>query len=170
MKEEMTDTDFEQLVLRIRPRLLSTAETFVRSGQLSQADAEDAVQNTLVKLWRMSQNLGDCRNVEAMATVMMRNTCIDVLRSVRKNNVDIGLMQIMGDSSADASIAADNLKQAIGVLISRLPKTQRRLLLLRSEGMSLDDIAATCAMPKTSVKTLIAKARRTLLCGMKGLR
>lgn len=166
----MTDTDFEQLVLRIRPRLLATAETFVRSGQLSQADAEDAVQNTLVKLWRMSQNLGDCRNVEAMATVMMRNTCIDVLRSVRKNNVEIGLMQIMADSSADASIAADNLKQAIGVLISRLPKTQRRLLLLRSEGMSLDDIAATCAMPKTSVKTLIAKARRTLLCEMKGLR
>lgn len=166
----MTDADFEQMALRIRPRLLTTADTFVRGGELSQADAEDVVQDTLVKLWRMSRNLGSCRNVESMAVTMTRNACIDILRSVRKNNVDVGQMQIAGDSSADASLAADNLKQVLDALISRLPKTQRRLLLLRSEGMSLDDIAAVCAMPKTSVKTLIAKARRTLLLDMKGLK
>lgn len=166
----MTDADFEQMALRIRPRLLATADTFVCSGELSQADAEDVVQDTLVKLWRMSRNLGSCRNVESMAVTMTRNACIDILRSVRKNNVDVGQMQIAGDSSADASLAADNLKQVLDALISRLPKTQRRLLLLRSEGMSLDDIAAVCAMPKTSVKTLIAKARRTLLLDMKGLK
>lgn len=166
----MTDADFEKMALRIRPRLLAAAETFVRGGKLSYADAEDVVQDTLVKLWRMSRNLGGCHNVESMAVTMTRNACIDILRSVRKNNVDVGQVQIAGDSSADASLAADNLKQVLDALISRLPKTQHRLLLLRSEGMSLDDIAAVCAMPKTSVKTLVAKARRTLLLELKGLK
>lgn len=166
----MTDADFEKMALRIRPRLLAAAETFVRGGKLSYADAEDVVQDTLVKLWRMSRNLGGCHNVESMAVTMTHNACVDTLRSVRKNNVDVGQMQIEGGYSAGASLAADNLKQVLDALISRLPKTQHRLLLLRSEGMSLDDIAAVCAMPKTSVKTLVAKARRTLLLELKGLK
>ena len=51
--------------------------------------------------------------------------------------------------------------------MGNLPATQRKMLSMKSEGMSLDEIAAVCDTTKNCVKTQISSARKKLLEQMK---
>lgn len=168
----MNDTEFEHIATRLRPRLTDVATKMVNSMGLSSGDAEDAVQESLIRLWRMGDRLGDYGNTESLGVTIVRNVCIDMSRRSVPQMTSIdganGTIAALADSSADSSLMAESTRGAVEKLISRLPTTQQQLLQMRGEGMSLDEIAAIAGMPKTSVKTLIARARRTLLQRMKG--
>ena len=138
----MNDTEFEHTATRLRPRLTAAAIHTARSLHLTDADAEDAVQETLVRLWRMGDRLALCSSIEGMAHTIVRNVCIDMSRRAVADTTTIDHLPIADAAEADSSLTAEST---------------------RGEGMSLDDIAAVVQMPKTSVKTLIARARRTLL-------
>jgi DNA-directed RNA polymerase specialized sigma24 family protein len=43
-------------------------------------DAEDAVQETYLRLWQMRMRIGEYRNPEALATMIAKNICIDILK------------------------------------------------------------------------------------------
>lgn len=159
----MNDTEFEHIATLLRPRLTATARRTATSLRLAEADVEDAVQETLVRLWRMGDNLDTCRSVEGMATTTIRNVCIDMARRRRPDTTPIDGLPIADSSTADSSLTARSTLGEVDRLIGHLPTTQQRLLHMRGEGMSLDEIAAIVQMPKTSVKTLIARARRELL-------
>lgn len=168
----MNDTEFEHIATSLRPRLTDVATRMACSLGMSSGDAEDAVQESLVRLWRMGDRLDDYGNTESLGVTIVRNVCIDMSRrsapqitSIDGANVTIAAID---DSSADSSLTAESTRGAVERLISRLPATQQKLLQMRGEGMSLDEIAAIAGMPKTSVKTLIARARHTLLQRMKG--
>lgn len=168
----MNDTEFEHIATRLRPRLIAIARQVADSTRLQSADVEDAVQESLVRLWRMGDRLADYRSVESLGVTVVRNVCIDMARrrSLPTTSLDgpHGTVTVAADSSADSSLTAESTRGAVDMLIRQLPATQQRLLRMRGEGMSLDEISAITAMPKTSVKTLIARARRTLLARMRG--
>lgn len=69
----MTIEEYQQEVKRIRPGLCRTAIHY-----LGEADGEDAVEVTLVRLWQMADDLRTPFN--ALAQTLLRNHCIDVLR------------------------------------------------------------------------------------------
>ena len=64
---------------------------------------------------------------------------------------------------SDQTIIGEDTQRRLNRAMDRLPSTQRRMLLLRSEGKSLDEIAEICGANKTSTKTMISAARRSLL-------
>ena len=163
----MDDKEFEHMASWMRPRLKAVAERTAKGLGLTDADAEDAVQETLLRLWRMSDRLDTYNSIEALAATVVRNVCIDMSRHPALPTSTIEGLNVVADSSADSSLTAESERGAMERLIGMLPATQQRLLRMRGEGMSLDEIAATAAMPKTSVKTLISKARRQLLERMK---
>ena len=43
-------------------------------------DAEDAVQETLMRLWKMRDRIGDYQKPEALAMLIAKNVCIDILK------------------------------------------------------------------------------------------
>lgn len=159
----MDDTEFEHLVTRLRPALMMTAESIARSSRMNASDVDDAVQEALVRLWRAGNRLDDCHNVESFAIAIVRNVCIDFSRRTMPPVVQVDELQVATDSSADTSLMAESMRGMMESLIGRLPTTQQKLIRMRSEGMSLNEIAAIIQMPKTSVKTLIARARHELI-------
>lgn len=159
----MDNTEFGQLVARLRPVLTATASRMARSLCLADADVEDAVQEALVRLWRMGDRLDEYRSVESLAVAVVRNVCIDMSRRVSPPTASIDGLQVAADSSADSSLTAESTRGVMDKLIGRLPATQQKLLRMRGDGMSLDEIAAVVKMQKTSVKTLIARARHELM-------
>lgn len=163
----MNDTEFEHIASRLRPRLTAMAVHTAKDMRLSSADAEDAVQETLLRLWRMGDRIEKYNNVESLAVTIVRNVCIDMSRRTAPPTNPIDGLNVASDSSADSSLTAESERDVVERLIGRLPATQQRLLRMRGDGMSLDEIAAAADMPKTSVKTLIARARRELLERMK---
>ena len=163
----MDDTEFEHLATRLRPTLTATAKSIARSSRMNASDVDDAVQEALVRLWRTGNRLDDCQNVESFAVAIVRNVCIDFSRRTVPPTAQVDELQVAADSSADSSLTAESTRGMMEVLISRLPTTQQKLIRMRGEGMTLDEIAAIVQMPKTSVKTLIARARHELLSHIK---
>ena len=169
----MNDTEFEHIATRLRPRLVTMARQTANTLHLREADVEDAVQESLVRLWRMGDRLDGYRSIESLGVTIVRNVCIDMSRQQQLTTTSLdgphGTLAVADDSSADSSLTAESTHGAVDCLIKQLPETQQRLLKMRGEGMSLDEIAAITNMPKTSVKTLIARARRTLLQRLGGV-
>lgn len=159
----MDDTEFEHLATRLRPVLTMTAKSIARSSRMNASDVDDAVQEALVRLWRTGNRLDDCQNVESFAVAIVRNVCIDFSRRTVPPAAQVDELHVAADSYADSSLTAESTRGMMETLISRLPATQQKLIRMRGEGMSLDEISAIVQMPKTSVKTLIARARHELL-------
>lgn len=146
----MMQEDFEREAGVMRPMLLQTAESLLGSA----GDAEDAVQDVLLKLWGMAAEL---RSPAApLAKVLVRNVCVDRLRRC-KSKVGIGLadMPAPADEGADGDVFAHVMK-----VIDTLPATQQVVLRLRHiDGMPTSDIARLTGSSEAAVRKTLSRAR-----------
>ncbi len=169
----MEKIEFEHIVSTMRPQLAALCQSIL-SPQLDCEEAEDIVQETWVRLWKMRDKLDQYQNIEALGMTIAKNLCIDKLRQ-HKHRQNLYAVESLDDmpskaqaqctsstSSDEAIIGKDTMRQ-IKQALAKLPDTQRRMLLMRSKGMSLDEIALACGANKTSTKTMISAARRAML-------
>ncbi len=77
----MTVEEFEIKILPVNIKLFQFARRFLHEKE----EAEDAVQEVFIKLWKHRNNLDKLENVEAYAMKITRNHCIDKL--IMKKNV-----------------------------------------------------------------------------------
>lgn len=68
----MTEKEFQEFTHGIRPQLTSLCQRFFKQTHLG-IDAEDAVQETLVKLWKLQGRHQEYRNLQALAIVIAKN-------------------------------------------------------------------------------------------------
>lgn len=61
-------------VLPLREKLLNYARKLTEDP----SDAEDAVQEVMLKLWNMRQRLDEYRSIEALAMTMTHHLCMDI--------------------------------------------------------------------------------------------
>ena len=72
----MNTREFETWVRRLRPSLQSVARRMLADED----DAEDAVQDALLKLWLVRDRLTLYRSPDALAVVVVKHLCISRLR------------------------------------------------------------------------------------------
>lgn len=63
-KEQMEETEFEHIAQEMRPRLTAHCQRYLSAGTLAE-EADDIVQETLVKLWKMRKRLSEYQSIEA---------------------------------------------------------------------------------------------------------
>lgn len=134
----------------MRPMLLSAA-----GGYLGNADdAEDAVQEVLVKLWSMADTLRS--PVVPLARVLVRNFCVDRLRRRRVTvSVDETELPTITAESTD-----DGTFERMMKVIDTLPAAQQVVLRLRHiDGMDIDGIAKLTGYKETNVRKILSRAR-----------
>lgn len=68
--------EFKITVLPLRAKLLNYARKLTDEPE----DAEDAVQEVLLKLWNKRLELEQYRSIEAFAMTLTHNICIDMWR------------------------------------------------------------------------------------------
>ncbi|MBR3763193.1 MAG: RNA polymerase sigma factor [Clostridia bacterium] len=119
-----------------------------------QADAEDAVQQALMKAWRLR---GKARPGLEKAWVMriVINESISLLRRRRRalptEEIRIPAAQVSGEETA------------LHTAIRTLPESLRTPLLLKyMEGMTEKEVAAALQLSLTAVKNRLFRARRAL--------
>ena len=83
----MTNGEYQQAAERLRIRLIEQARHYLSDG----AEAEDAVQDALLRLWQMHERLQ--LPIDGLAVVLTRNICIDMLRR-RQRRADVELADI----------------------------------------------------------------------------
>ena len=159
----MLQQNFQHIAATLRPRLLKLCAQFFDSQELAY-EAEDAVQETLLRLWQQRDKMDAHQKPEALAMIIAKNVCIDMMKrgGTWHDTLDESLF-VEADNQTDQPLieheAAIRLSKAIG----RLPNTQRRMLLMRSEGMSMEEIALACGATEASTKTMICAARKKLM-------
>ena len=81
----------------MRPALLRMAIRYLENSD----EAEDAVQDALLKLWFLRDRLDQYRSVDALAIVITKHLCINRLRGTRIEKVDLEQGIINGVKLAD---------------------------------------------------------------------
>ncbi|MBO4444772.1 MAG: sigma-70 family RNA polymerase sigma factor [Bacteroidaceae bacterium] len=158
----MTQEEFERHLPRLRRRMLSVARRFFGNAE----DAEDAVQEALAKLWQRCQRLSADRNLEALAVMTAKNECVELYRRKEQTVLlDEGPpLQIASDGDeADASLVAQERREAFDKAVAQLQKREQQLLRMRyDDEQSTREIASRTGIPHASVQSMLSMAKKKL--------
>jgi RNA polymerase sigma-70 factor (ECF subfamily) len=126
-------------------------------------EAEDIAQDVMLRLWQMHEELERYRSREALTALMAKHLQRNHQRRKPLEMLDEAMIISLKTSPLDEL----EMKEDDAWLTKRLeqlPTTQRTLLYMRQvERRSHEDIARLLGIETTSVSTLLARARRTLL-------
>ena len=148
----------------LRDGLLKQAMHYLGDG----SDAEDAVQETLLKLWSVRERIADATKMQHMASVVCRNVSLNMLRGARcKVQIDkVGYVANADNPHNQLEIKESDrmLKQSISALSDR----HRAIIRMRNvENMPYADIARILGTTESSVRGMISKARTELIKNLK---
>ena len=128
------------------------------------ADAEDVVQDTMLKVWT---HRGRWQHGRAKFSTwlyrVVSNRCIDLRRKPRTENVDA--VPEVADTQPDASslIERNEISNLLEVAMRRLPEQQRLAVILSyHENMSNGEIAEVMDTTVAAVESLLKRGRQQL--------
>ncbi|MCW2985707.1 MAG: sigma-70 family polymerase sigma factor, partial [Conexibacter sp.] len=156
-----SDDAFAALDARYRRRLVRFARGFVPGGQ---ADAEDVVQDAMVRAVRALRNGSRPEAPGPWLHRITRNCALD-LSAARRRHPVVELADHAHPPTEDAGAAVERSMGVRGLVadVGRLPDTQRSALVLRElEGRSYADIADELDVTVPAVKSLLVRARQGL--------
>lgn len=155
----MKKLSFRDDVLPLKDKIFRLALRITLSG----AEAEDIVQDVLIKVWNRRDDLAEVDSIEAYSLTVCRNLSLDRLQ--RKENDNVNLDDAPPTEADDAppdlqmirNERIDNIKR----LIERLPIPQRAAMQLRDmEGKTYKEISAITGQTEEQVKVNIFRARQ----------
>ena len=156
----MTSAEFQTLASTLRPRLLAQATRYLRDT----AEAEDTVQDAMLKMWVLHDQL--IGNAEAFASVLVRNLSLNRLRQLHRmqtlTEMDLLEMERLDADSRSQQDTDEQVAQLM-TLVEALPDRQKTILRLHDlEGMDYDEIAQVTGLSAASLRQTISRARRLL--------
>lgn len=120
-------------------------------------DAEDVVQEVLVKLLNKPFFPYFIRNLDAFLIRSVRNACLDSLRLKKIQTSDFTGLE--ASSSPERWSDRDMVRAAM----ARLPEKQRTVVYLKDiAGYSTADIAEMYSVSEAQVRTTLSRARKSL--------
>lgn len=163
----MKKIDFRNDILPLKNVLFRLALRIT----LSREEAEDVVQETMVKMWNMREEWEKIDSIEAFSLKVCRNLAIDKTKRAAKGNISLEEQRETGFESADHSYTASPEQQAIDNdrlemvrrLVETLPEKQRSIIQLRDfEGKPYKEIATVLGISEDQVKVYLHRARNTI--------
>ena len=124
----MEQHKFEIEAKRMRPAILRMATHYTEDTD----EAEDVVQEVLLKLWFLRERLSQYRNIDALAMVITKHLCINRKRGEHLDIVPLeeGWM-IEGEASPEKRLVDDERMRELLELIANLPDLQQAILRMK---------------------------------------
>lgn len=159
----MTVEEFTEQVESLRPLLLG-----IGNSLLDSSDSEDAVQETLMRLWLMRERIRPDESLRPLAARIARNVCVDFHRR-RRQHLTIPIDQMKAEprgssQQPDQHLQHSEMEKRVEQGISQLTPSERRLFTLRQdEEMDIQQMAAAIGLQPRSVSAILSSARRKLM-------
>ena len=126
-------------------------------------EAEDIAQDVMLRLWQMHNELERYDSVEGLTALMARHLLLNHQRRRKPEALEEAMVVGISPSPHEQLEMKEDDKW-LTKRLEQLPTTQRTLLYMRqAERRSHEEIAQLLGIEPTSVSTLLARARRTLL-------
>ena len=152
----MQEISFRNDILPLKDKLFRLALRIT----LDRAEAEDVVQDTLIKVWNKRDEWAQFDSIEAYCMTVARNLAID--RSQKMEAQHIGLTPETQEMPDALTPDREKLK-LVHQLVNELPEKQRTILQLRDiEGKSYKEIADLLQVTEEQVKVNLFRARQRI--------
>ena len=158
----MKNISFRDEILPLKNQLFRLALRIT----LNRFEAEDIVQDTLIKVWNRRSDWEDIDSIEAFSLTICRNLSLDRIK--KKENDNNSLEDVKGVEPLSSSNPQDRMIQAdrvnlIRQIVDSLPEKQRSCMQLRDfEGKSYKEIAVILDITEEQVKVNIFRARQAV--------
>ncbi len=144
---------FEESILRLEKTMYRTACAILWRD----ADADDAMQEAILKAWRKLPHLKDETKFDAWLMRILVNECRDARRRMKR--LPMSLNEGVGNKSAEQAPEDGDLREAL----KSLPEKYRLPLLMHHmDGYALQDISRILRLPVSTVKGRLYEARKRL--------
>ena len=154
---------FDLLAERHRAVLRSLALRMLRNAD----DANDVVQDTLVKAFRAIREFDPTRPIRPWLCRICTNCCVDAVRQRRRDGDSLDAHEyILVDESQESADETAGLSIEHGQVmhaVERLPENYRRIIVMRHfNHMDVNEIADALNKPEGTIKSWLFRARAML--------
>ncbi|TFB97644.1 RNA polymerase sigma factor [Cryobacterium sp. HLT2-28] len=152
---------FEVIVRRYGPLMRVYASRVLGSND----EMDDVVQESFITAWQQLSTLEDGGAVKSWLMRIVSRKSIDRLRARRHHaNIDLTEPTAPEHQSPHRLAEAESQTEALSRVLAELPEDQRRCWTLRElADYSYGEIAEELELPVSTVRGLLARARKTLL-------
>lgn len=145
---------FQDKIFRFAKRLLISTE-----------EAQDALQEVLLKLWQQHQNQHKIKNLEAFAMTLTKNWCFDKLKAKSTDNLSLSHFQYdaKSENSLQKQVETNDMVNLVKQLIDQLPGQQRMIIQLRDiEQYEFEEIEEITGIKQATLRVILSRARKSI--------
>lgn len=158
----MNHKDFKEKIIPAGNKLYRFALRLLQNPD----DAKDALQQVLLKLWEMRDSLENYRNIDAFAMTMIKNNCLDRLKT-KKKNVGYEVLDVVPqyreNETPDTILFRNEKIGHIKQKIDALPHLQKMVIQLKDiEGLSFEEIAEILDIEINAIRVNLFRARKKI--------
>ena len=154
----MSQERFKAEILPIRDKLFHIARKIL----VEEEDAEDAVQEVLLKLWHTRDSLDRYDSAAAYATTVTKNHCLDKLR-VKKQTDSLDDIHHMREANDNPYLQLErkNTEEVLRKIIEELPQLQQAIIRMKDiEEYEVEEIAEITGTKVDAVRVNLSRARK----------
>jgi RNA polymerase sigma-70 factor (ECF subfamily) len=136
------------------------------------SEADDAVQETMLRAWRASAGFDGRSSVRAWLYRIAANTCLDLLRGRERRgrlgqrlqaSADVPAAPASSADPAEFAVTQDDVRLALAAMLGQLPTRQRAALILCEVlRWRSDEAAQVLGTSTAAVSSALQRARATL--------
>ncbi|MFB2555482.1 RNA polymerase sigma factor [Herbiconiux liangxiaofengii] len=138
----------------------------------SNLEVDDVVQETFITAWKKLPELADLAAVKSWLMRIVNRKAID---RIRARHDDRPILEWEGEIPAEQGpekqAEAQSQREHLKAALERLPEGQRQCWVMKEiGGFSYEEIAEELGVPPSTVRGLLARARKKLITEMEGWR
>lgn len=150
----MTHEIFKDTVFCLKDEMYRFAKRFV----ISSDEAEDVVQDLMMKFWQKKEELSNFGNLKSYAMKSVKNECLNRLKH---EEVKLGFADFQKHRCEIHQMEGNNLKDHIIGFINELPEKQKAVIHLKDvEEFDVAEIAEILEMAENAVRVNLMRARQ----------
>ena len=155
----MTAEQFKKRFVCIYPKLFAVAVANIGNSE----DAKDVMQSLYLKLWERRDELAGVDNDIGYCKMMLINICRDRWRSKILEPEWAAEEEVtVVDDAMVQGIEADDIRIKIEQFIARLPQKQKRIMTMRMQGATTEEIIEATGLSVENVRTILSRTRQLI--------
>lgn len=133
------------------------------------ANAEDAIQEIMIKLWEHRKQIKDHPNLPAFIFLTARNYCLDLIKKKKPQETQYDAhTQLLAAEPEPNSFEWRELKNLIEEVLKSLPEQQREVMIMRDlDGLEFREIAELTNLRIDHIRVLLSRARKQVAVELK---
>jgi RNA polymerase sigma-70 factor (ECF subfamily) len=151
--------EFLETILPCKDKLFRLAKRLL----VSKDEAEDAVQEVFLKLWKGREKIQNYKSPEAFAITMTKNYCLDRLKSRQASNLKIVHSNYKNSENIERKLEASEGVELVTRIMKTLPEKQKIIMQLRDiEQFEFAEISQMLEINETAIRVALSRARKVV--------